>query len=69
MHRVIFSKKILCPVLLAGMFCLVNVRALGSVHKIGTDLYAYISDNDSSANSTFLVSGQGILVVDAGLNA
>jgi cyclase len=68
-HRVIFSQKLLCPVLLAGMFCLVNVRALGSVHKIGTDLYAYISDNDSSANSTFLVSGQGILVVDTGLNA
>lgn len=43
--------------------------ACGSVHKIGPDLYAYISDNDSSANSTFLVSDQGILVVDTGLNA
>jgi cyclase len=40
-----------------------------SVHKIGQDLYAYISDNDASANSTFLVSDQGILVVDTGLNA
>ncbi len=40
-----------------------------SVHKIGVDLYAYISDNDASANSTFLVSDQGILVVDTGLNA
>ncbi len=40
-----------------------------SVHKIGPDLYAYISDNDASANSTFLVSDQGILVVDTGLNA
>ena len=37
--------------------------------KIGPDLYAYISDNDASANSTFLVSVQGILVVDTGLNA
>jgi cyclase len=38
------------------------------VQKIAPDLYAYISENDSSANSTFLVSGQGILVVDTGLN-
>jgi cyclase len=40
-----------------------------SVHKIGSDIYAYISDNDASANSTFLVSDLGILVVDTGLNA
>src|SRR5215472_2812483 len=40
----------------------------GSVEKIGPDLYAYISSNDSSANSTFLVSNRGILVVDTGLN-
>ena len=37
--------------------------------QIGTSLYAYISDNDSSANSTFLVGDTGILVVDTGLNA
>ncbi|HEY2912164.1 MAG TPA: MBL fold metallo-hydrolase, partial [Candidatus Angelobacter sp.] len=43
--------------------------ASASTHKIGPDLYAYISDNDASANSTFLVSDQGILVVDTGLNA
>jgi cyclase len=42
--------------------------AAGQVHKIGPDLYAYISQNDSSANSTFLISRQGILVVDTGLN-
>lgn len=42
--------------------------ASGSTQKIGADLYAYISENDSSANSTFLVSEQGILVVDTGLN-
>ena len=39
------------------------------MQKIGPDLYAYISDNDSSANSTFLVNDRGILVVDTGLNA
>jgi glyoxylase-like metal-dependent hydrolase (beta-lactamase superfamily II) len=46
-----------------------NVCAAASVHKIGPDLYAYISENDASANATFLVSDQGILVVDTGLNA
>jgi cyclase len=46
-----------------------NVCAPASVQKIGPDLYAYISQNDASANSTFLVSDQGILVVDTGLNA
>jgi glyoxylase-like metal-dependent hydrolase (beta-lactamase superfamily II) len=45
-----------------------NVCAVASVQKIGPDLYAYISENDTSANSTFLVSDQGILVVDTGLN-
>jgi cyclase len=42
--------------------------ASASVQKIGPDLYAYISTNDSSANSTFLVGDKGILVVDTGLN-
>ena len=46
-----------------------NVCAVASVQRIGPDLYAYISNNDSSANSTFLVGDQGILVVDTGLNA
>ncbi len=40
----------------------------GEVHKLGPGLYAYISSNDSSANSTFLVSDAGVLVVDTGLN-
>jgi glyoxylase-like metal-dependent hydrolase (beta-lactamase superfamily II) len=44
-------------------------QAAASVQKIGPDLYAYISDNDSSSNSTFLVGDKGILVVDTGLNA
>jgi glyoxylase-like metal-dependent hydrolase (beta-lactamase superfamily II) len=36
--------------------------------KIGENLYACISDNDASANSTFLVGHDGILLVDSGLN-
>src|SRR5262245_28704735 len=43
--------------------------ASASVQKIGPDLYAYISENDASANSTFLVGDRGILVVDTGLNS
>ena len=42
--------------------------ASASVRKIGNDLYAYISENDASANSTFLVTAEGIVVVDTGLN-
>jgi cyclase len=42
--------------------------ASASVEKIGPDLYAYISEDDSSSNSTFLVGDAGILVVDTGLN-
>jgi len=38
------------------------------LQKIGENLYAYISDNDGSANSTFLVTPEGILVVDTGIN-
>ena len=52
----------LLPLLLAA------APASASVHKISNDLYAYISENDSSANSTFLVTSEGILVVDTGLN-
>src|SRR5438270_2356226 len=51
------------------VLCLPALQASASVQKIGPDLYAYISDNDASANSTFLISDQGILVVDTGLNA
>ncbi|HEY6248513.1 MAG TPA: MBL fold metallo-hydrolase [Candidatus Angelobacter sp.] len=52
--------------LLLFLFAATPVSAY--VHKIGNDLYAYISENDSSANSTFLVTTDGILVVDTGLN-
>jgi len=37
--------------------------------RITPNLYAYISDNDHSCNSTFVVGRHGILVVDTGLNA
>src|SRR5262249_49079274 len=50
-------------------FVLVGLSgASASVQKIAPDLYAYISENDSSANATFLISDKGILVVDTGLN-
>jgi cyclase len=62
-RRIYFSISVLV------VLCFPALQAIASVHKIGPDLYAYISENDSSANSTFLVSDQGILVVDTGLNA
>ena len=46
-----------------------HLLAQSAAKQIGKDLYAYISDNDASANSTFLVADNGILVVDTGLNA
>jgi cyclase len=39
------------------------------VEPLAKNLYAYVSDNDRSSNSTFLVGEHGILVVDTGLNA
>lgn len=36
--------------------------------QIGENLYAFLSANDGSANATFLVTREGILVVDSGLN-
>jgi cyclase len=63
--------KCLCvlSVLCGAFIVLLSANASALTHKIGPDLYAYISENDASANSTFLVSDQGILVVDTGLNA
>jgi cyclase len=63
--------KFLCVLsaLCVSFVVLFSVNGSASVQQIGPDLYAYISDNDASANSTFLVSDQGILVVDTGLNA
>src|SRR3984957_16335970 len=38
------------------------------VESLGPNLYAYISDNDGSANSTFLIGPKSILVVDSGID-
>lgn len=46
----------------------VPARTAPVVEKIGPHLYAYVSDNDASSNSTFLVRQDGILVVDTGLD-
>jgi cyclase len=60
-----------CTALLAllGVALLAFSAAPGpTVQSLGANLYAYVSDNDGSANSTFLVGPSGILVVDTGLN-
>lgn len=50
-----------------GLF--VNLASASEApRQIGKDLYACISTNDASANSTFLVGKEGILVVDSGLD-
>ena len=59
------ARQWLCCLIIGLSACL----ASASTHKIGPDLYAYISENDASANSTFLIGDRGILVVDTGLNA
>jgi cyclase len=62
--------KLRAACLFAALVWLCSACAFaGSTQQIGPDLYAYISDNDSSANATFLISERGILVVDTGLNA
>jgi len=63
------NKPHLSTIIACIALCFPVLSPAASVHKIGPDLYAYISDNDASANSTFLVSDLGILVVDTGLNA
>jgi glyoxylase-like metal-dependent hydrolase (beta-lactamase superfamily II) len=44
-------------------------KSAASVNRIGDNLYAYISENDASSNVTFLITPEGILVVDTGVNA
>lgn len=55
------------PVLLLGAFVGAATSA-PSVHSLGQGLYAYISDNDASCNSVFLVGNDSILVVDTGFD-
>lgn len=45
-----------------------QAKAAPRVERLGDNLYAYVSDNDHSSNSTFLVGQHSILVVDTGLN-
>jgi cyclase len=54
---------------LSFAFVLCAVCGSAQTKQLGKDLYAYISDNDASANSTFLIGDSGILVVDTGLNS
>jgi len=63
-----FISHVRIPKALALILLLAASAYAGQVQKIGDDLYAYISDNDSSANATFLVGPDRILVVDTGLN-
>jgi cyclase len=56
------------PVLVSSLIC-AQLWAAPQAKQIGPGLYAYISDNDGSANSTFLVGNKGILVVDTGFDA
>jgi len=60
-------KAFLCSALWLLLFS--AAPSFCSVQKLGRDLYAYISENDASSNSTFLVSDNGILVIDTGLNS
>jgi cyclase len=63
----VFHKKSVWMLLI--LFSCGRLWADPEVKAIGPGLYAYISDNDSSANSTFLVGNKGILVVDTGFDA
>ena len=63
-RRWIQTRSLVLGLFLAGTL----TWATPEVKQAGPDLYAYISDNDSSSNSTFLVGSKGILVVDTGLN-
>lgn len=61
----IFLMRMALPLLFL-MVCLAVPNAFATSQKIGDGLYAYISSNDSSSNSVFMVGDNGILVVDTG---
>lgn len=65
-HRV--CARVSGTLLVLFTLCAVG-RASPVPRQIGPGLYAYISDNDGSANSTFLVGKDGILVVDTGVDS
>jgi cyclase len=55
-------------VVLIGLWAVTGAAA-PTVEQLARNLYAYVSDNDHSANSTFLIGQHGVLVVDTGLDA
>lgn len=59
-----------CGLLFKFFIFLTAVSAIAAppAHSLGGGLYAYISDNDASCNSVFLVGQTGILVVDTGFD-
>ena len=61
-----------CAIVNGTLFVMLILCVMGRAspipRQIGPGLYAYISDNDGSANSTFLVGKDGILVVDTGVD-
>src|SRR5712692_761012 len=68
----------LCAMLIPAGLALATALLMGqdvqlavgpTVEKLGDDLYAYVSDNDGSANATFLVGPDEVFVVDSGLDA
>jgi cyclase len=63
------SWRVFVMLLFPLLFLSASAWSAPQVTAIGPDLYAYISDNDGSANSTFLVGSKGILVVDTGFDA
>jgi len=74
MKEVVVSRALQNPTII-GLAALLGVALIAFsavpgpvVQPLGPNLYAYISDNDGSANSTFLIGPSGILVVDTGLN-
>lgn len=53
---------------LASSWTLAPLSHAELTKKVGEDLYAYVSDNDFSANAVFLATADGVLVVDTGFD-
>lgn len=68
-----FGSNSICRSVKGTLLLLLTLCAMGRASpipkQIGPGLYAYISDNDGSANSTFMVGQSGILVVDTGVDS
>ncbi|MGH9685132.1 MAG: MBL fold metallo-hydrolase [Candidatus Acidiferrales bacterium] len=58
----------LASAVVLALILTVGATAQPSLQKLGPQLFAYISDNVRSCNSTVLIGQHGILVVDTGLN-